>query len=52
VRGTFRNLEDGSRVVTADGKWAARISYQADAKSGVAAGGRDVMLYDWMPAGK
>jgi autotransporter-associated beta strand protein len=52
VRGTFQNLDGGSRVVTADGKWTARISYQGDAKSGVAAGGKDVMLYDWQPAGK
>jgi len=52
VRGTFQNLEGGARVVTTDGKWTARISYQGDAKSGVAAGGKDVMLYDWAPAGK
>jgi hypothetical protein len=52
VKGTFQNLEGGARVVTTDGKWMARISYQGDAKSGVAAGGKDVMLYDWMPAGK
>jgi len=52
VRGAFQNLEGGSRVVTADGKWTARISYQGDAKTGVAAGGKDVMLYDWQAAGK
>jgi serine/threonine protein kinase len=52
VRGTFQNLEAGARLVTTDGKWTVRISYQGDAKAGVPAGGRDVVLYDWSPVGK
>jgi len=52
VKGTFQNLAGGERIVTTDNKWTARISYQGDARSGVAAGGKDVMLYDWLPAGK
>jgi hypothetical protein len=52
VRGTFQNLESGTRFVTADAKWTARISYQGDAKIGVPAGGKDVVLYDWAPVKK
>jgi autotransporter-associated beta strand protein len=52
VKGTFQNLEAGARLVTTDGKWTVRISYQGDAKTGVPAGGKDVVLYDWTPTGK
>ncbi|HJZ92047.1 MAG TPA: protein kinase [Gemmataceae bacterium] len=52
IRGTFQSLAPDARVVTTDGKWTAKISYQGDAKSGVTAGGRDVVLYDWKQAGK
>ncbi|HKB05171.1 MAG TPA: protein kinase [Gemmataceae bacterium] len=52
VRGTFQNLEGGARLVTTDGKWTVRVSYQGDAKAGVPAGGKDVVLYDWNPVRK
>jgi autotransporter-associated beta strand protein len=52
VKGTFQNLEGGARLVTTDAKWTVRISYQGDAKVGVPAGGKDVVLYDWNPVGK
>jgi autotransporter-associated beta strand protein len=52
VRGTFQNLDGGARVLTTDGKWTARISYQGDVKAGVPAGGKHVVLYDWAPVGK
>ena len=38
--------------MTTDGKWTVRVSYQGDAKAGVPAGGKDVVLYDWNPVKK